>query len=809
VRGRPIALIGALRSGERSDAATVIDELCGREELALRVPAPLSQTAVLQLAGAALGGRATPELAQACVEATGGNPLLVRGLLDEIGAADDQLELIARVREVSPDSVREETARRLAREADDVQRVAVAAAVLGGGTRIDEVAMLSGVSDSEAADAADRLVALEILDPGAELAFVHPLIEAAVLGTLPEHRRRANHARAARVLDRAGAAPERVAAQIVAAAPGHDAWSVEVLAKAAAAALARGAPDSAVIYLERALAEPPDEARRSELLHLLGRAVLGSRPDAAVEHLTAALGSTSTLPVRVRIALDLAFALVHTDAFDRADAVLGRIATELGERERELSLCVAAVRIGVSQQSVALREQGLARMRDLADEVAAGSTPGERLVLAQVAAASPIGNETAEIAAQRARRALGGGKLLAELTSDAPTIWYAGSGLLFAEKFDECERFAEDALADARRRGSRLGMSLALWFRGAVAQRSGRLDAAVEDGRASLEVSPGSGPAIFFALQVVCDSEIARGRADAGLALTDRFLPAGPTEATFSNAIALHTRGMLRLAIGEPTAAAADVEASARLFGALDYGPWVLPWRSDTATVLAAIGRSAEAATLAASELELARRWGAPRALGIALRAAGLLSRPVDLGLLEQAVDVLSASPDRTAHGRALLDLGAALRRAGRRAAAIERLRAALAASVAAGAAGVGAEIRAELAAAGAASLRAVHRDQELTARELRVAELAAQRLTNREIADALFIAVRTVETHLTHVYAKLGVRGRRELAAALGSLAVSSPSPPSAQSPPSGQSPPSVSAAPGAERSGRSQRQA
>ncbi len=773
VAGRPIALIAAARRGECADASAVIDELYGRDGLVLHTPPALSRAAVHDLVEDAFGSRASADLARACLEATGGNPLLLRALIDELASEDaGQGELVARVRDITPDSVREETARRLAREAEAVQRIASAAAILGDGAGIDEVAAVADLAVPDAVDAADRLVSLEILARGPELAFVHPLIGSAVLETVPEHRRRAAHARAARVLDDLGAPPERVAAQIVAAAPGRDAWAVDVLHSAAALALARGAPDSAVTYLERALAEPPENARRGEILYLLGLALLRSRPDVAVERLRAALDATTMVSARAQVAIHLALALVHTDRFADADVVLGNVGDELGPNERELSLGVEAIRAGVSQQSVALRAGGLARLRALAPEVAEGRTPAERLVLAQVAAASPMGDETAEVAAGRARRALGDGALLAEVTSDSPSLWYAGSGLLFAEALGDCEELASAALEDARRRGSRIGMSLALWFRAAAAQRRGALEQAVEDGRASLDLTHGSGPGIFFALEVVCAAEIARGRASEALALLERYLSAGPGEATFSNAIALHSRGMLRHALGESVQAAADIEASTRVFAGLDYGPWVLPWRSEAAVVLAAIGRIEEGRQLVARELELASRWGAPRALGIALRGCGLLRRPADVELLEQSAAELARSSDRAEHARTLLDLGASLRRAGQRAAAAERLRAGLTASLATGASGIAAEIRTELAVAGTKPQRAVHRDQELTASELRVAELAAQRLTNREIADALFVAVRTVETHLTHAYTKLGVTGRRELAVALRPVA-------------------------------------
>ena len=100
------------------------------------------------------------------------------------------------------------------------------------------------------------------------------------------------------------------------------------------------------------------------------------------------------------------------------------------------------------------------------------------------------------------------------------------------------------------------------------------------------------------------------------------------------------------------------------------------PWRSSAAVSLAALGRHDEAIPLAEEEVELARRWGAARAIGVALRASGIAHDGDEgLELLREAVRTLEASPAPLEHARALADLGAALRRGGHRAEAREHLR--------------------------------------------------------------------------------------------------------------------------------------
>jgi DNA-binding CsgD family transcriptional regulator len=204
-----------------------------------------------------------------------------------------------------------------------------------------------------------------------------------------------------------------------------------------------------------------------------------------------------------------------------------------------------------------------------------------------------------------------------------------------------------------------------------------------------------------------------------------------------------------------------------RLLENLARAPAVVAWRSEAALAHAALDEIDEAERLASEEVELARAFGAPRALGVALRAAGLVARDParGLGLLREAVAVLEPSPARLEHARALTDLGAALRRANRRAEAREPLRQGLDVAHRCGAIALADRARGELVATGARPRRQLLTGLEsLTPSERRVAQLAAQGLTNREIAQGLFVTARTIETHLTRVYQKLDITSRDDL---------------------------------------------
>jgi DNA-binding CsgD family transcriptional regulator len=195
------------------------------------------------------------------------------------------------------------------------------------------------------------------------------------------------------------------------------------------------------------------------------------------------------------------------------------------------------------------------------------------------------------------------------------------------------------------------------------------------------------------------------------------------------------------------------------------------PWRSLEAQALDRLGRREEALAVAEEELALARAWGAPWTVGRALRVLGTLRRADGLDLLEEAVQVLEGSPARLEHAKALAAAGSAHRLARRPTEARDPLRRALELAEACGAAGLAEHIRSELYAAGARPRSAALSGPEsLTASERRVADRAAAGETNRDIAQALFVTPKTVEVHLSSAYRKLGIRSRRELAAALQS---------------------------------------
>jgi DNA-binding CsgD family transcriptional regulator len=248
--------------------------------------------------------------------------------------------------------------------------------------------------------------------------------------------------------------------------------------------------------------------------------------------------------------------------------------------------------------------------------------------------------------------------------------------------------------------------------------------------------------------------------------LFDRYGIGAETE-FLAQALVAHASGVLRAAAGNHEAAVEELRSCALdhpMFGG--ENPAFVPWRSSAALSLAELGLHEEARALAADEVRRAQSFGAARAIGIALRAQALVGPPDGRADgLAAALEVLAPSPARLEHARVLVDLGATLRAAGQRTQAREPLLDALALAARCGALALERRARSELAAIGLRPRTADRSGTDsLTPSERRVADLAAEGNTNREIAQSLFVTEKTIETHLGRAYRKLDISSRRQL---------------------------------------------
>jgi DNA-binding CsgD family transcriptional regulator len=263
---------------------------------------------------------------------------------------------------------------------------------------------------------------------------------------------------------------------------------------------------------------------------------------------------------------------------------------------------------------------------------------------------------------------------------------------------------------------------------------------------------------------------IERGDLEAAKRALERGAVFGDTEDRIYLEQYLTSRGRLRIASGQVREGVNDLLWCGERLAALGLR-WPVSWRAFAAPALASLGEEQRAAELAKEQIELTRQVGARGALGQALRTGGLaIGGDAGLELLEEAVEVLEGSPARLELAYAFADLGAELGRRRRRREGREVLRLGMQHALGCGAFALAERARTDLTAGGGRRPRLdLTGVNALTPAERRVAEMAANgELTNRAIAQSLFVTEKTVELHLRSAYRKLGIRSRFQLAEAL-----------------------------------------
>ena len=782
--GLRVLAVVAVRGGGRSADAAIFDAICAEAGARRLIVEPLSPAASSVLVARQFGASVAPQFRDACYTATGGNPFflgeLFRALRDARVAPT--AEGAAKVAEQGPATLARSVLVRTAGLAGGAAALARALAVLGTDVELRHAAALASLDDDAAADAASRLADAQIIIGEQRLEFSHPIVRSSIYADISNASRAQAHARAARLLLEAGAAAERVSAHLLVAAPAGEPWSVAILERAAAEASDRGAPDIAVTYLRRALAEPPAPAARQRVLAQLGWAeYLAHDRRGAVEHLVDALRLADSADERASLALRASRALMIAgeDRSEEAVDVLDRAIPDIPKAKSQVRMRLEAQLVCAAGLKLSTRP----RQREWLDTLHArplGDSPAERVLLANLTAWTALegrvpgrfpdlarrtrkGGSPAEIIRQLAERALAEGRLLKEEGPESELFYVAVAALNHADCLDRAAYWFDRALDVARKQGSAVGFALASAFQAEVAYRTGHLPVAEAHARAAMAFAPGDVTAVL--VNILID----RGQLAAASEIVDK----DPVDSHADHLMlqpVIAARGRLRLAQGKPREGTDDLLAAGDWLNRWPVeNPSVVAWRSTLAAALPQPAERERAKQLAGEEVEQARALGQARSLGIALRVAALLERRAEsVDLLREAVSVLERSPSHLEYARALTDLGGALRRNGNRADAREPLRQAVDIAHRSGAAALAGRAHSELLATGARPRRiALTGRDALTATELRVAEMAADGQSTPEIAQALFVTTKTVETHLGHAYQKLEIHSRRELAKA------------------------------------------
>ncbi|WP_344441827.1 AAA family ATPase [Streptomyces kunmingensis] len=627
-------------------------------------------------------------------ELSGGNPLLVRALVEECRDSTTP----PAPRSAGPYAMA--VAACLHRGGPVAASVAQACVLLGGLATPDRVAR---VTDMPAATAREALAALEASGILTHTRPLHPVARAAVLAGVSGGRRGTLHQRAALTLRADGCPPAEVAAHLLAAAehdapPAGDERAAKVLRETAETLLAEDDAPRALRLLELARPACADRTRQ---------------------------GADGIRLAQVAWRLDPAAAEQHVDTVVRA---LRSGSLDPGQVQPLVQFLMA---------------QG--RCADVAESAPGVAEPFGGPALG--ASASAVGKDDGDVPP--------GERVLCSARLTEATwvpIWHAVFALALSDTPGRAVVWSRRLLEEAeRRRAPGWGAAFAELHAQALL-RTGDVPGAAAAAARALHTPPehpgrDGGTFMYGTAAVLVRALDALGQYTEASRLLDGPLPAGLFRTRQGLAL-LHARGGHQLAGGQARSALADFLEVGRLMTEWDIDdPAYLPWRTDAAQCLLRLGRPVQAERLARDQLALSGGRH-PWARGLALRIQGLAacSAPRRASLLGQALSELRRSGDRAAAELVLTELARSAPRPELPVGAPDQ------------ATEVSAEAVRDTAEEGGGS------EIRLSGSEQRVATLAAQGLTNREISARLYLTVSTVEQHLTRVYRKLRISSRRDL---------------------------------------------
>lgn len=751
----PIAVLLTVREGEPSLAD-------GADLETLALGGLTERDAVMLLDGLA------PAIAGRLRDATAGNPLAML----ELAADTDDLALAP---EGAPLLVSNRIVSAFLRRAGALSEPARAALVLAATSESGDLALLArgaaitGV-DLDTLQEAERagLVSLR----AGTVEFRHPLARSAIYADAPAAQRRwAHRALASSLPDRDS---DRRAWHLSSAAVGVDEAAVAALAQAGARARERSAYDAACAAFERSARLTGDHDRRARLLRQAAECGWqAGRAGRAVELLDESRAVAGD-PAEVQ----------------EIDQLAGQIAARSGRVLDGRAILASAAAHAEPEVAVAM----------LAEAVSASfyaGSPGEMLALAQraqallPASASPRARFLSACALGMAQVvggdpaagavALHGAVALAadspELHDDLRMLPWLAVVPVFLRESDAGRPLLERSLATARDRAAIGVLPFVLCLVAldqATTDRWAIADAGYREAM-GLARETGQQAALVFALSGLAGLLARRGREAECRAFAAQTLELCPRLGTRLHEVwATSALATLELGLGDAAAAVLALDRQQALVTELGItDPDVSP-APDLVEAHLRLGRAAEAEQLAAEFASAAEVKGQPWSLARALRCRGLVADEAELTVtFDRALAEHERTPDSFEAARTRLAYGERLRRTRNRVRAREQLRAALDVFDRLGAEPWADRARGELAATGETVRR---RDSatadELTAQELQIAELLASGKTTREAAAALFLSPKTIEYHLRHVYMKLGIHSRAELAELVPALA-------------------------------------
>ncbi len=753
----PVAVLLAVRLGEGKERLR-LEQAFGEERVQTLRVGPLSLGALHRLLRRRLGTPLPRPLLMRVHETSGGNPFFALELARTLAHAG--AELTPGEALPVPDTLRELVDRRIAAQPARVRRLLETVAALGDPP-------LAFVRAAGAAPhAIDEAIAAGLLElDGERVRFSHPLVSSAVYSGLGPEARRALHERlAAVVVD-----PEQRARHLALGATGPSDDVAAALDDAAERALSRGAAIAAAELAELAvsLTSPDDlEGRRRRIRQAATDYVQAGELNRSRELLERLLADLP--PGGERADVLLGIAISREDDFEAAvDLAERALAEAAGDPDRSVGIEFFLGIAWIVRGDLVRAERHTRRSLKIAEEL--GDIPWQVKAVAQFALLETWRGVATPGLLER-------GIALEHSLERTPDFFASpsvvlGRRLLYAGRLDEARELFERAYTTAVEQGhepSRLAVLLNL---SELECRAGDWDRAAAHAAEGHEIVSQRGleqsQSGLLHARALVDAhrgllEEAEAEAEEGLALAEG-VKAGLF--TIRNRAVL---GLVELARGDAAAANTHFAGLPEALAAAGYGdPGVCCVLPDAIEAAVGAGELDRARGLAERLSAEAGAVGTPWARGVAARARGLLAaaagdQAASLEALGHSLRELEAIPVPFERARTLLALGSAERRARRKRAARESLQEALDAFERLGASLWADRARSELARIGG---RTPSPAGDLTPTERRVAELVAAGSSNKEVAATLFIAPRTVEGHVTQIYAKLGVHSRAELA--------------------------------------------
>jgi DNA-binding CsgD family transcriptional regulator len=771
--GLPIAWIIALRHPRDSTPLVHALEQLKQEGARTVVLGPLDDAAVERLATGMLAAQPDESILEQLATADGSPFIVVETLLglqeeDRIRVVDGRAELIDGE---LPRRVHVKMRERLGRLSDEASDAGTVAASLGRRFTFDELARTLGRPASDLlAPVGELLEANLLVERDEKLAFWHDITREAVRASVPVTARRALDRQAAGVLLEAGALPVEVAVQLAASAEPGDEVAITTLLRAAKA-LVTTDPDTAAHFGRRALEiAPVHHPQRGEIVGTTAIALhIAGNSDEAITFADHALRETLPAIQEAEVRLSIAGMFAISPEIRIGAGHLALNLPDLPEtlRARHLAcLFHNLVTAGRIQEARAALEDARAALGSAED-------PRAWFTLRVAESALDYSDDQFDRSLELITSAYRDGIFAGDDQRLRLAHMWHGELLSVADRDDEALAIAADGLAAAQRDRQGWAYQMFETWHGRVLLRAGRLSEAravlegrfaLEDGTHAASVLEAGGIVALGRLAIhVGDTRQARRLSDIAQVMLERGTPAVRRHAGWLLAL-------FAMAEGDAEAARGWLQAPAGPDGRAILPRFPLDIADEV--VLARIALATHDDELAQLAVVNSRRRSElnPGVASIAATAAqvrGLLE-PSQADLRE-AVELFERTPRRLELAAGREDLGVELI-ATDRAAAIDALGRALALYSELGATWDARRVRSRLRELGVRR-RLVAAEPEtngwaaLTAAELTVARLVAEGLTNREVADRLFVSPHTVNSHVRHVFSKLGISSRIELA--------------------------------------------